>query len=372
MTDVATLGAQRTPPKRGRVFYLDLLRAVAILAVITIHVAGQNWSKVDVSAFAWGAFNFYDAVTRWAVPVFVMISGALFLDPEREVSSQKIYRKSIPRLVIAFGFWSTFYALATRVDDPQSILSLDTFKSLVLGHFHLWFIYMIVGLYAIVPILRKITEDDAVTRLFLGIAIVLAFAAPTLLKVVEQMQAIYDGTFLRMVSVVLSAYKKVHFTFGAGYVTYFVLGCYLHRVTLSRRQRWGIYLVGLLGFVVTVAFTALFSRYAGKPYKGLYDNLTLNVLVEAVGVFVLAKQVAAGVDGRGMRQLVEWMSSTSFGAYLVHPFLIDCLDAFLGINTLTLLTPVVAVLAIVIAVYLMSSCAAAVLRKLPRIGTAIT
>ena len=65
--------------EKSRVFYYDYLRIVAIFAVVIIHVSSQNWYVTDVNTIAWSAFNFYDSIARWGVPIFLMISGALIL-----------------------------------------------------------------------------------------------------------------------------------------------------------------------------------------------------------------------------------------------------------------------------------------------------
>ena len=72
-----------------RKVYCDYLRLVATFAVVFIHVAASNWSNVDVNGMQWQVFNIYDSLVRWGVPIFVMISGALFLN--RDVPIQNIY-----------------------------------------------------------------------------------------------------------------------------------------------------------------------------------------------------------------------------------------------------------------------------------------
>ena len=64
----------------GMIHYLDCLRVVAIISVIIIHVSAQNWYTTDVSSFAWQFFNLTDSLVRWAVPLFVMISGVVVLE----------------------------------------------------------------------------------------------------------------------------------------------------------------------------------------------------------------------------------------------------------------------------------------------------
>ena len=90
-----------------RINFLDYLRVFAIFFVVMLHASTQNWCSTDVNSFAWQVFNIYDSLSRWAIPVFVMISGALFIP--RKISLSKIFKKYILRLVISLVFWSLFY-----------------------------------------------------------------------------------------------------------------------------------------------------------------------------------------------------------------------------------------------------------------------
>ncbi len=59
--------------------YFDCLRIMATFAVMVLHKTAQNWYTVEAGTFEWKVFCFYDACVRWSVPIFVMISGALFI-----------------------------------------------------------------------------------------------------------------------------------------------------------------------------------------------------------------------------------------------------------------------------------------------------
>lgn len=93
-----------------RIVYLDLLRIMATFAVIFLHV-----TAVEVNSFSfsrnWYIATIGDSLVRWSVPVFVMISGALFLNSNKEVTCAEILKKRIPRLLLAYAFWSVLYAL---------------------------------------------------------------------------------------------------------------------------------------------------------------------------------------------------------------------------------------------------------------------
>lgn len=78
-------------PVPRRVVYFDLLRVVATFVVVAVHLSAMHWADVDVNSRAWFAFNLYCTAGKWSVPIFVMISGALFLG--REVSISAILKR---------------------------------------------------------------------------------------------------------------------------------------------------------------------------------------------------------------------------------------------------------------------------------------
>ena len=86
----------------GRILYFDFLRIFATLAVMVLHVAAQNWYGTSVPSFEWQTFNFFHSVTRFGVPIFVMISGALFLN------KRELYTITVGG-VVSINYTSTIY-----------------------------------------------------------------------------------------------------------------------------------------------------------------------------------------------------------------------------------------------------------------------
>ena len=152
---------------QNRIIYLDVLRILATFAVITIHVCSQNWNKVAPSSYEWNVFNFFSGISRWAVPIFVMISGTLFLDNRRNINIKKLYTKNILRIITAFIFWSLFYTIITNdfFEKDRGNIKLFT-TSFIEGHYHFFSIPVIViltfiisaiisGILNHIPILKK-------------------------------------------------------------------------------------------------------------------------------------------------------------------------------------------------------------------------
>ncbi len=302
-----------------RLIYLDYLRVFATIAVICIHVSGLNWSSTDVNSFAWQVYNFYDSISRWAVPAFVMISGTLFLG--KGIGIRRIYTKYVLRIVTAFLFWSLVYAL---LDGGTRKEILD---NIIQGHYHMWFLFTIVGLYICLPILDRIAENRTALVYFLALAFVFTGLIPEILTVVHD----FGGHILQSVSAMCDqALSKMNFHLAVGYSGYFVGGFYLSRKDLSKRRRLVIYGLGFAGFASTVIVSSLVSISLQQP-TGYYGYFSLNVLAEITAVFVWCRYNLSP-KGR-LYPLIKVLSKYSFGAYLVHALVLERVCTKIGIWT---------------------------------------
>ena len=118
-----------------RIAYLDTMRVVATFGVIALHVFCTDYHST-IGSYNWFVAVIVDTLVRWSVPLFVMISGALFLQPSKEVSYRTLLKKQIPRLFIAYVFWGIVYGLIMTARSKMS--SCDFKLEAVIPHFHLW------------------------------------------------------------------------------------------------------------------------------------------------------------------------------------------------------------------------------------------
>lgn len=341
--------------KGKRIIYLDYLRIIATVAIIILHVAAENFYKRPVTSYEWNVFNFFDGIVRWGVPMFAMISGALFLDNSKPIKIKSLYTKNIVRIITAFAFWSLVYAIFSPDErlywDGMSKLRYIA-KNFVTGHFHMWFLFMIVGMYIIVPILRKITESEKITEYFLIVSFLFTFLIPAILKIPA-------------LSYISKIYGKVTFHFTLGYSSYFVLGYYLMKKDFSKLWRYVIYVLGILGFAVTVILTAVLSWQGKRVVTDYtYEYFTINVLLEAVAVFVFAKYRMQKIEiDEKERRRVFRLSKYSFGVYLIHLLVIEKLEVY-GMQTL-MFDPIIAVPLKIVIVLVLSTIVSAILNHIP-------
>jgi surface polysaccharide O-acyltransferase-like enzyme len=160
--------------------------------------------------------------------------------------------------------------------------------------YHFWYIYMIVGVYLFIPIIgawvRQAKESHI--QFFLGMWLV---------------TILFDNPHFPGLSLPI---KLPYFT---GYLGYLVLGYYVARHDFSRVFAWILFLVGTLW---TMEGTYLQSLEDGKFYGLLYANFSPSVVMSTAGLFMLFKAYEGTLPGT--IALRDWISSHSYGVYLVH------------------------------------------------------
>ncbi len=313
MTAAAAAPAEGTD---SRHVYADAVRALGTLAVVMIHVTGSGVALFDTAggSTGWWVYNAVNSACRWAVPVFVMLSGALLLDPAKvSEGAGRFYRKRLARIGVPLVFWSAFY-LWLRWYAPGHTESPATLEEAIKPflfanpYYHLYFLFLMFGLYLFTPALRLLTahSDSASVRGYAVVALLLACG----------------DSFVRN----RYGYPTNAFTMGVLYLGYFLLGYGLRDVPAIRnrpRWYWGA------GLVAMVAITALGTAWtmarwdSGGMRQYLYNFLSPNVCLMAVCVFVLLAGASyTSPLTRLLRPATRLLSETSFGVYLVHPLLL--------------------------------------------------
>ena len=303
-----------------RIIYFDLLKVIATFAVIVIHC---SVSKLDIwtpDESRWQICLFFDCISRWSVPVFVMISGALFLKGEHSIG--KILKKNIFRIITAFVFWSTLYGIYKFTINKFTLK--PTIATIITGHYHLWFMFMIAGLYLSVPLLKKITESKKLTVFFLILSLIFSFIIPMVKDFFEWL----GGEYANIIDTVIN---NTNFNITVGYTGYFVLGFFLSECDLSPKTRKIIYVFGGFGFILTFVFSSVFSCITGSLVEMFFENFSVFILLESICVFTLFKYNKFDLSEKKEKVALS-LSKYSFGVYLVHPMIIETLRDVFGFD----------------------------------------
>lgn len=345
----------------SRLAYADLLRTCSALAVVILHISAGWISETPVGSIDWTVLCTYDSLVRWCVPMFVMLSGMFLLDPKKSVTFRDIFFKYILRILIALLVWGTFYAL---LDYGRSgwqftwagvrgalhhVLWADT-------HYHLWFLYAIIGLYLLTPILRSFVKGASrgTFHWFFAVTFLFYSLLPTL-----------QALFPNRMALPMAWANRLDIHLVLGYVGYFVAGYYLKTFDLGRLARLFVYLLGILGTVITVWGTPVLSVRAGTLVDTLLSYRAPNVVWMALAVFVLFRSIQGTAALR-----LGGIARISFGIFLVHDFFIMVLR-WLDVSTLSFL-PAVSVPVLSAAVFLCACAVAWILSKIPLLGRYLT
>lgn len=294
----------------GRIYYFELLRAVSCIAVIVLHASAEYCTQNFGSSGFWLG-NVLDSAVRFCVPVFVMISGALMLDENYICTKEKI-KKHVLKIVLFFVFWSAVSALFHEVVFPaaehRAIGISRIAGAFITGGPHLWFCYMIAGLYLITPLLRLWVkpENKRMVEYFLILAVLFTFLIPQCITVGEY----YSAYFKKF----RTASYHLGMQYVGGFTVYYVLGWYLNHFAIHKKKT--VYALGIAGVICTALGTYALSVSQGKAVQ-LMDNMYINVLLPSIAVFLFVKN-AAGKGTSKMAKAAGCVAKYSAGIYGSH------------------------------------------------------
>ena len=316
-----------------RILWLDILRIIATFAVIFLHISGTSLYSKELD-YDWTISVIFDSMVRWAVPVFVMISGALFLNPNKDVSLSNLLKKYLPRLLMAYLFWWIVYSLFRATYDTIIQGSFIFRLGYFVPHSHLWFLPMLACVYLLIPFLRNIAADERQLRYALilwGCYMTLSFS---LLPDFPQFSKLF---FMNIV---------------LGYAGYFLLGRWLSELVLTKKQRSVIYLLGFVGFVMTACGTLTVNKMSGGGRLEFLDNLTPWVAAMAVSVFVFVKQKVE-YQVKSITRLIDYVRKDLFGIYLTHGIWLMILNvpAVRKLTDLSIMIPLLTVIIFILSLY---------------------
>ena len=322
-----------------------------------IHSSATYVTK-DIGSFNFWIGNILDSLARVGVPLFVMISGTIMLDRNYEFNTKKLI-KHITKMVIFFVVWSAIYCLIFNILGQfflkhESINIIKIIGSFIQGHYHLWFVYLIVGLYLIVPLLRLWVKDEnkKYVEYFIILSIIFTYILPQIINVGRN----YSNLFEHLDNILE---KKLYLEYVGGFTTYFILGWYMHNYSIRNKKI--MYFLGILGLMVSIIGTYILSTSTGKPIQ-MYGNLSLNVLFQSIAIFLFIKTKRINVQYR-QNKCIKSISENSLGIYAIHALLVTIiyriLDEIDSENAIINI-PIVFILSFIIAFFI-----SFILRKVP-------
>ena len=344
--------------KKSRDLSLDLLRIMACLMVVLVHTSVEGWYNVSPRTYNWIILNIYDTIGRPSIPLFLMISGSLFLRKERIVLKQ-LWLKNILRIFVINAVWTVFYAVMNQgihktLADPLLIWQQLSGPN---PQYHLWYLRTCLNLYALVPVFWHLVRalDRKTVRYFF----LLFFIFGILFHTVD------DLPFLpRWIHDQMTLFVDMDLV---GHAAYFLLGYYLTEEGMERRFfRRTLLLTYIVTLVLAAGLNQLIAMAGDWPTQALYGNFALPVAVEAVCLFLLFRSLFADRQPLSPKTAVfiSRASESTLFVYLIHPFVLQRLQIHFHLYT-TNYNVLFSVPLLALFVFAFASCCGMVLKRIP-------
>ncbi|MCW3995395.1 MAG: acyltransferase family protein [Candidatus Bathyarchaeota archaeon] len=338
-------------------FPVDLIRTIAIVMIIAVHTSGfpyriLNAQITTLDVVNWFATDVYAAVGMFGVPLFVMLTGALLLNPNKADEPLRVfYKKRLNRIGLPFVFWTIVYFLwSFRVlGKPLTLFNLG--QSLLSGSYaHLWYLYLLMGLYSVTPVLRVLVK-----HLNRGL-----FAYLIALWFVGTVSTTYIHVFTEF------EFNPVMFVF-FDWIGYYLLGIFLLSISIRRQTA---YLAAAFGFLGAIVGDWLLTATAGEHYTGYFHSyMSATVIVGAAGLFFLLVSLPSTcIEGNfKVSRVIHWIGQNTLPIYLIHIIvMVSLTNQVFGVylNSLTYM-PLVDVPVFTFLVFSVSAIVVYALKKIP-------
>lgn len=291
------------PEPFERLQYLDLLRCLAILGVTIMHSSAPLLFSSEPNEI-WAGLT-YSSLSLFCVPSLLMISGALMLGNPRPLKLSTFYGKRFVKIAIPLLAWSLIYYLVLCLQDGNAPNVITFFKRFFTGLWSgpLWFLYMIVGVYLMIPFLRPAFSDPFSNR---GVVFVCITFGLYVINFATRL--LWEQDVNKFLSGAVIPY----------YFGYFVLGHLLNsRDVKTPGGKPALAVV----FLACGGLTAL-GEFVAKGSTSMLPNTFFNyqqpltVLMTAC-IFLFFKDWNPS-EGRKRARLVHEVSCLSYGIFLSH------------------------------------------------------
>lgn len=308
--------------KISRYTYIDALRTVCSAMVIAIHVIMYYINAFAVRSVPWTVLMLSKVLTQCAVPIFFMISGATILSSTKDEPYGVFIKRRLSRVAIPFFAYSVLYYLFFVFVKKEYTLGVyEFFRLFATGGIsgHLWYIYALIPLYFLFPVLRKFVQNITRKQLisFIAVIFVVSSCVP----------------FLNEVFSLFSNFKIGYYSYGkAGvYLIYTLIGYYIHTYEVPKGKALKLRFLALTAAMLAVGGMAIMTYVLSKSKidQTWIDITWPFVVVYSSAVMLMVKNHYETRNVKEKKaQVISRLGILSFSAYLVHMLYLRTVQIF--------------------------------------------
>jgi surface polysaccharide O-acyltransferase-like enzyme len=345
-------------PKGGDISLpVDLIRTVAIVMVILLHAAGEPHTVIDIMSqeeiLRWWVSNIYISLASPCIALFVMLAGVLLLQPSKVDEPLRVFfKKRWKRIGLPFIFWGIIYFAWRFLVNGEALTGASILQGILQGPYvHFWFLYLLVGLFLVTPVLRVVvTYSNWKTLKYF---ILLWFAGTTITYITILFEPFYTIADVFLLT---------------GWLGYYLMGTCLVKVQLRRPI---LYSMLVFGYLWTILGTYLLVGTMGERLsKFFYDSFSVNVIAVSVALFLILSRIPPQKVARRFpraNRLIRVISLNTLPIYLFHMIVLETLQkGYLGFKiSLTTMNPVLEIPLITVVILFICLGVIIPLKKIP-------
>jgi surface polysaccharide O-acyltransferase-like enzyme len=347
---------------------VDLIRTIAIILVILLHASIEAVPNIDIMSpqgvQLWWTSNVYNSISRTAVPLFVMLTGALLLQPNKANEPLRVFfKKRWNRIGIPVLFWGAIFFAWDSFVKGQLLTPVSFLQGLLAGPYvHFWYLYILIGLYLITPLVRVIVAhaDWKIIKYFL----IIWFVGTGIIPLLTLYASISPQTvWFRQNVFVLS-----------GLLGYFILGAY---VTKLRLRTSILALMLVLSSIFTILGSYFLIATLGEQYSQFFlDASSFSVIIASVTLFLILASIPIQTIERKIprgTKALQVISQNTLPIYLFHVIVLETLQkGYLGFKiSATNLNPIIEIPLITVVTLLICLAIIISIKKIPYVSRII-
>ena len=313
---------------KARIFWIDIVKFVAILFVILAHIVWIVEQEIHINGNLLNDFlTINRIIATLGVPLFMLVSGSLLLGKDFRSNSDifAFYKRGLLPLFITAEIWIVIYCLVTiRPFSLKEMLLCMAFAHK--PEVHIWYVRLIVIYYLLIPFLNRLRSK----QISVYISLLIVIAAFTF---------IYNGWLILKGDICPTNSNRSYFC----YLIYMAIGYKMSRIKLSKTILAISYILAIVGGHI------LFLSLTRVNYFLWYDNSMIALI--SMSLFYIIRHLCNSFKNN--KSIVE-ISKMSYGIYLSHFILIyiigKCMQYYgcnIGIFYLSLLSIILIEFAII-------------------------
>jgi len=322
---------------KEREYTFDVLRVIAMIMVIIIHVSNvytRSYNFIDTNSYLVSLI--FNTISRVSVPIFFMISGALLLDRNFDF---KKYKKRILKIILLIVVWDIlyliweYYFLGVSYNKLYKLF-LEPYRA------HLWFLYTIVILYVIQPLLKYILDRTNKT-----IKIVLFFAWIILSTI-----SMYNLTIANIFTIFSN-------------IGFFVLGKYMYDYLLNNKRNNKKYVFIMIVLLLVSLGESIYLNYTASLKFNMFYNLFFAYRTPFIilSTFIIFKLVYIYCHNKKPKDIILLGSNLSLGVYLIHGMFLDVTTKYVDYKNVI---PIIGIPSFTLYILVLSMISVYLLRKI--------